>query len=723
VRFDVQQGVLDYAPGWPRLDNTDAQVVFDGRTLTVESDKGGILSSALSQARAEIPDLLARPLRINFQGDITGATQDKIDYLRLSPALNRRYGRFIEDISVEGDSVLQLKLGLEVTKEVDNAQIDGWLKFADNHVSTEMLGKALTHANGKIRIDSQGLQARGISAQLFGQPTQISVDTKFDEQKVHAERVEVVSTGRFDAHKLSEKYLPVLVDLVDGQSDWRFSVNIPVKQILNAPQKSTVPISISAESYLKGVDVRLPPPFNKNSDQQLKTKIVGRLFPGKSYRFRWNYGNRLDGIVEYDQAAEDVLRGELRFGGGPVVLPAQEGFRLVGHLNELSIDVWRSLVTQIDGLQRTADQNTRRLRRPVDFHRLIHSADLTVDHFQLFGQDARNMSVKVQNNGDHLLADVNSDELRGKIKVPSDLKHRPIDLQLDRWELTSSSGAGRAIDPRQLPAINAFAKSVSYKKRRFGSVRLKTTKLVEGLRVEQLIVKPRATSISAFGKWVVQGGRHQSNFELHLDSEDLGATMQDLDYVGSIIGGAGKLDANLSWQGPLTKPELQNLQGDVSMHFEKGKLLEVDSGAGRLFGLFSLQTLPRRLILDFSDLYEKGIEFNVVQGHFIIDDGDAYTNDFSLAGPGAKAHAAGRIGLATQDYDQLLTFIPQTADVASVIGSLLVASPWAFVIPQIFKENINKAMSIQYTLSGSWNNPTLERVSKNPSQSIGEEDI
>jgi uncharacterized protein YhdP len=209
----------------------------------------------------------------------------------------------------------------------------------------------------------------------------------------------------------------------------------------------------------------------------------------------------------------------------------------------------------------------------------------------------------------------------------------------------------------------------------------------------------------------VAGDEHKSDFELHLDSENLGETMDDLDYIGSISGGEGDIDVNVTWPGALTNVDVEHLQGNVSINFKKGKLLAIDSGAGRIFGLFSLQTLPKRLILDFSDLYEKGIVFNQIAGNFTIEDGDAYTNNFYLDGPAAKAQAAGRIGLASQDYDQLLTFTPQTADIASIVG-LVISAPWGFVIPQIFRENINKAMSFQYTLNGSWDNPQLEPVVK-----------
>jgi uncharacterized protein YhdP len=292
------------------------------------------------------------------------------------------------------------------------------------------------------------------------------------------------------------------------------------------------------------------------------------------------------------------------------------------------------------------------------------------------------------------------------------MERNPLVLNLDRWELTSSGEGGQTdVDPRELPAIKAFAKSVSFKDRKFGSVKLETTKVVEGLRLEQLVMRPRSTTILANGKWTKIGGEQQSDLELHLESKNLGETMDDLDYVGSISGGEGNIDVNVSWPGALTDVVVDHLQGSAAINFREGKLLAIDSGAGRVFGLFSLQTLPKRLLLDFSDVYQKGIVFNEIVGNFSIEDGDAYTNNFYLDGPAAKAQVAGRIGLANQDYDQLLTFTPQSADIASIIG-LLISTPWGFVIPQIFKEDINNAMSFQYTLTGRWDNPVLEPVVK-----------
>ncbi len=711
VKFDVQRGVLDYGKDWPVLQDLDASVEFNGPSLTITSNKGRILQSNISNTVVTVADLDSKPLVIKIKGDVNGTTQDKADYILASPPLHRKFGQFVEDDEFSGDSRLQVDMDLYVDKQDVNADVNGSLHLVQNKLRHLWFGEPLTEINGKINIVPHGIEAKNLKANLYGQPTSIDIKTTINKQSNESEFIQVTANGNFNSQDLSKRYLPVMSDLISGRSDWTVVSHIPVENkpdpITNLPQ----PIRFTAKSNLQDVEVRLPTPFNKRAGQSFPTTIEGMLYIDNHYQFQVNYSSRVNAILDYSVVGEDVWRGEFRFGNGPVELPDEQGFRLVGHVQDLSADVWRSLISQIDD-GNTGVNNLSQDKIPLDWSKIFHSADLTIDRFQLFGQEARNMVLNMAGEESAMVLNVNSDELKGEIRIPYDLTIYPLELNLDRWELTSSEETGQAdIDPREIPAIKAFAKSVSYKDRKFGSVKLETTKIVEGLRLEQLMMKPRSTTILATGKWTIVGSEQKSDFELHLDSQNLGETMDDLDYVGSISGGQGDVDINVSWPGALTNVDIEHLQGDISINFKKGKLLAIDSGAGRIFGLFSLQTLPKRLILDFSDLYEKGIVFNQIAGNFTIEDGDAYTNNFYLDGPAAKAQAAGRIGLASQDYDQLLTFIPQTADIASLVG-LLISTPWGFVIPQIFRENINRAMSFQYTLTGSWDNPQLDQVKK-----------
>lgn len=707
VKFGLEHGILDYGVDWPRLEDLDAQVEFNGPSLTIKSNHGRILQSTISNTVVRIADLNSKPLVINIKGGVDGTSQDKADYILASPPLNRKFGKFFKDVEFTGSSNLQVNVDLFVKKGEVDADVNGRLHLEQNKIRYSWFGEPLTEVNGNIDILPHGIKAKAVKANFYGQPTVVDIKTTINNKTQDSEFIQVSANGNFDSRDLSKRYLPVLSDLVSGHSDWTVVCFIPLEERPNPITNLDEPIRFTAESNLDGVEVRLPTPFDKPVGQQLPTIIEGMLFMDNNYVFRVNYGNRLNAVMENNVVGEDVWRGEFRFGKGPVVLPEKEGFRFVGHVQDLSADVWRSLISQVGG----GNANSRETK-PVDWARYFHSADLTIDRFQLFGQEAKNIILHMSGEQRAMVLDVNSDELKGKISIPYDMSRDPLLLNLDRWELTSSEEGSQAeVDPREFPAIKLYAKSVSFKDRKFGSVKLETTKIVEGLRLEQLVMRPRSTTILATGKWTKVGGEQKSDFKLHLDSQNLGETMDDLDYVGSISGGQGNVDINVSWPGALTDVDIDHLQGNVAINFKKGKLLAIDSGAGRIFGLFSLQTLPKRLVLDFSDVYQKGIVFNNIAGTFSIEDGDAYTNNFYLDGPAAKAQVAGRIGLASQDYDQLLTFTPQSADIASLVG-LLISTPWGFVIPQIFREDINKAMSFQYTLSGRWNNPQLEPVVK-----------
>jgi uncharacterized protein YhdP len=354
---------------------------------------------------------------------------------------------------------------------------------------------------------------------------------------------------------------------------------------------------------------------------------------------------------------------------------------------------------------------------------IINTADMSIKKLTIFGQQVDDLHLTIKNTDGELRAKLDSAALKGLINVPHDMENHALKMDLDYWHLNSDGSAGSGdIDPRSLPAIQARSKQVTYKNRKFGSVVLETTKLVEGLRLEKLYVKPRSTNISGFGKWVIENGVQNSQFDFHLDSKNLGNTMIDLGYKDSLRGGDGKVDVNFSWPGSLVNVNLPELQGKVHFSLSNGRLLEYDPlGGASILGLFSIQTLPRRLLLDFSDLFDKGLSFDSIKGDLSIEDGDAFTNNFRMEGSSVSAIVAGRIGLDSQDYDQLIKVKLHVADIASFVG-LLIASPWTIIIPQLLKDDINDATTLEYSLTGKWENPVITPVVKEPSADFDEDE-
>lgn len=161
-----------------------------------------------------------------------------------------------------------------------------------------------------------------------------------------------------------------------------------------------------------------------------------------------------------------------------------------------------------------------------------------------------------------------------------------------------------------------------------------------------------------------------------------------------------------------------NLNGTLHMQVHKGQLLDIEPKAGRLFGLLSFQSLPRRLSLDFTDLFGKGMAFDRIEGTFDITGGNAFTNDLHLRGPSADVAIAGRTGLAVQDYDQIVTVTPQVTESLPVAGALfgpvgIGVGAVIYLAGEIFDsitQGIGDLLQYQYTVTGSWDNPVIEKI-------------
>jgi uncharacterized protein YhdP len=145
---------------------------------------------------------------------------------------------------------------------------------------------------------------------------------------------------------------------------------------------------------------------------------------------------------------------------------------------------------------------------------------------------------------------------------------------------------------------------------------------------------------------------------------------------------------------------------------DKGQIVGLKPGAGRVLGLASLAELPRRLALDFSDLTDKGFAFDTAHGDFDLHDGSAYTDNVLVKGPAAEIGLIGRVGLKNHDYDQ-------TAVVTGNVSSTLPLAAFAagpvvggavFLFTQVFKQPLKGLVRGYYRITGSWDNPTVERI-------------
>ena len=247
--------------------------------------------------------------------------------------------------------------------------------------------------------------------------------------------------------------------------------------------------------------------------------------------------------------------------------------------------------------------------------------------------------------------------------------------------------------------------------RRFGSLSANIETDTLGLNLESFETKAESFTIEGSGSWLEGRTGPSTNLTLTLASQDVAVTLQQLalDPVAEALSGNVALSVN--WlDAPLTD-WTQSVSGDISLQLERGSILDLEPGAGRLMGMMSITALPRRLALDFRE-FDRGLVFDEVSGDFLIINGNAYTDNLYLTGPVADIGVVGRTGLHNKDYQQQAVVTAEPGKVLPAMGFL--AGPQigtaVFIFTQIFQESLKGIGRASYCVSGSWAEPVVERL-------------
>jgi uncharacterized protein YhdP len=305
-------------------------------------------------------------------------------------------------------------------------------------------------------------------------------------------------------------------------------------------------------------------------------------------------------------------------------------------------------------------------------------------------------------------------------------------MNLERLVVRSSDqprpeSAGKAT-PADFPDFEVSAKRLVYDKVKLGRLELKMLKQPGNqYLVEQLLLSSNTLDMQASGGWRIDGGRQRSSVDLNVNKGKMDRLMKAFGYQKSIEDGELSGTLRGTWPGALWDFSPAKIEGKLRREIKDGQLLDVEPGAtGRVLGLISLSKLPRRLRLDFSDLYEAGFSFDKIQGSFTLDGGNAYTHDLTVDGPAAKIRISGRIGLAEQDYDELVTVTPYMKTGLSLAGTLAAgpAVGAAVIVAETLLEGklgpLSRIGQKQYSVTGPWADPVIEKLGSTAEETAAE---
>lgn len=721
ARLLVEEGLLAFSPKWPRLEELEAEVLFSGRQLRVRAAGGRMLDGEVLEAEARLADLgaPAKVVEVEGRARLDLATARRI--IEDSP-LAERVGPRLRSLALDGAATLELGLDIPLA-DARKTAVRGVVVIRDQPLGSAG-GPVLEDASGRIRFTRDEWSVDIPQGRLAGLAVSARGEFRMDQPGTRV----LTLAGRIDTETLRERvgaWAPRLADWLGqrrllgqlaGATDWEaeLELNEPTAGSPAAPRRVTL------RSGLEGLALTLPAPLGKAAGQTVPLSVsfsLGELDEGAARPLQLRYGEVLDARLALGAGGLAPAGASVVLGGGRAGEP-EGGVRVRGTLAEVSLSDWLGF---LDQLPRGAGGAAPPRQGPLP----ALDVDLRAGRIEALGQWFEDTGLRVRPENAGWGVEIDGARLAGRLTLPAAGSGEPLRASFARMllERPAPEGPRHRPDPRRIPPLEVECERFAFAGMELGQAQLRTRPGESGLELESLRLVSPAATIEAHGSWTLTGRSHVSRFDIEARAGELGRLLSTFGYAGTAIaGGATRIAISASWAGSPAEFTLQGLDGTLDLKVAEGRMLDLDPGQGRLFGLISLQTLPRRLSLDFSDIFESGFAFDRIEGRFRLDEGNAYTSALVMDGPSARVEVSGRTGLQAQDYDQRVTVTPKVSNalpVASVFfGPIGAAVGGALLIGQeMFKglpRQFDRLLGREYAVKGPWSDPQVSRLDATP---------
>ena len=376
----------------------------------------------------------------------------------------------------------------------------------------------------------------------------------------------------------------------------------------------------------------------------------------------------------------------------------EKGFVIGGDAPEIDLDQWLFVLGGSGGA-------------PAP----LSALNLKVGALDIYGKRINDVTLRAGFQGSDWLANISARELSGDVRWRSLGKGR-VSARLAHFtfpEPTPGKLAGD-VPPKELPGLDIVADNLLVRDKKLGRLELAAANEGRDWRIDKLTLTTPESQLSADGQWQGVAAQQRTSMNIKLEISDVGKFLERVGFPGSMRRGSAKLQGKLAWAGNPQTIDYPSLAGDLSLIAEKGQFLKIEPGIGKLLGILSLQALPRRITLDFRDVFSDGFAFDSITGTAAVAKGVMRTQDFLMLGPSAQVAMSGNFDLAQETQLLRVRVVPSMGDSLSLAGLVLLANPIAgvasFLAQRLLKDPLGQVFAFEYAVSGTWADPKVEKV-------------
>ena len=709
VDIDIENLDLKFSEEWPGVKSPKGHVLFHNMQLLVDAKQATIDDITADDVRFTIKDLSHAEANLSLH--VADTVDKQWAFLRKTP-IYKDIPFFTDITDLKGQSSSNVNVYIPIANEINReSSFNLRLNAKDAGFSLTQFAVDLSHINGEIKLNDEALSFSKLKADWFGQAVELNASTSKDKT------VAVDIKGAKLNYKNLVQIMPeTLAPLADGESAWNVALRF---NQLKVQQNKQVVFELMAHSDLLGTKIDLPMPLAKPLTKEQSINVALKLFDSGDLDLAVD----LEEIVKFSSNLKETEDGrytlwgsDVHFGGADYQTVAQQGLYINGQIEQFNLGEWQTYLGSLVEIEGDF----------LDSLESLHEINLQMNSLQLSKVVATDSLLKLKKNKTGLQGEFVSSIAKGSIFLPiKQEKNIPIVLDMEHISLkfedkakeTQKSSFLKDIKRSDaIPNLQIKSKLFTINDNQFKDMEL----LIETheqnyFELKKFALTHNDVTLNVAGHWEHDPffNDHKSKLFIGVKGGNLGASLLALGGGDVMNSGAVDFNGDLAWDSTFFDLDLALATGAVQLLIKNGAIKNVEPGSARFVGLLSLSALPRRLILDFSDVVKEGMVFDDISGKFSIHDGSLWTQNLKMSGASSDVKIEGRTGFMDQDYDQKITIIPQIRQTLPVLGSIISGSTtgWALLLFQkLFKKPIDESVTIRYTLKGTWDDPKIDLV-------------
>ena len=709
--FDIDDTTLDYHPDWPPLHNIKGEVFIDDGNVNVVTDSATMFGLAIESAKVQVAPVKDGGMWLSVDAKASGDGSDALKVVTQS-AIRNTVGDVFNTWILSGPTKASVDLGIPLAGAKQAADINVDVSLNNTQLQIPDYRLHFHDVKGPLQFtDEQGLSSKGITATLYDKPLQVTVNSGSDKSVV------VDINGRADMADVATWSRQPALSFVSGQTDFNASIQIRGKG----------EGIFSVKSELLGVEIDLPEPFNKTKKDSHKFWLN---LPLKSDEAMLSMG--LENLArlqlalikgEFDSALLSIETHQPETKSTSTVKHQSGYFTVTGFGPHFELDQWQTVLQRYT----QAAQSPPYLQPPSDDSAqaiAIQVKDLTLSSVSALGHQFDSTTVSAQRRTQAWWLAATNNRFSGELLIPDDSSSPyVVDLQRLHFPQAKNGEGLSSVDPTQFADVDLRIADIAFGKEHYGSIAFNVRSDEHGARFENITGNIRGVHIRQDNPgillWRNVDGQPHSHLTVRLDIGDLAKVLDNWHYEQIIKSEMAIIEVDFQWQGRPDQWQLKHSQGSVYVRVKDGRFLaasETAAGTLKVVGIVNLANIARRLKLDFTDLYKKGITYDKITGRIQLADQQlTIIDELEVKSPSSEFKLRGKADLENQllDMDMIVT-LPVANNlpwIAAIAGGLPTAAG-VFVASKLFEDQFDRLSSAIYSVKGDWDNPELkfERV-------------